>query len=942
VPWLVALALCGLYLITMARGITFLGAPTLSRLAGWGWEANYFNPLHILLTYPVRWLPEAWQIVALNVVSVVCAALTLALLARSVSLLPQDQTRAQRMLEPHEHGLLSIHSAWLPPVVSALVCGLQLTFWEHATIATGEAVDLLVFAYTIRCLLEFRITRKDSWLTRMAFLYGLGMTSNFALIGFLPLLVVAVAWIRGLREFFRIRFFLKMGLCALAGLLLYLVPPMLETASGTGELGFWQILRSNLGFQKNALLGYPRYILVLVGLTSLLPVVYMGLKVRALGDIGEVSSPSMSITSLMNHLIHALFLAACLYVLFDQQFSPRNLGRAGGYPLLTLHYLGALSVGYFVGYFLLLFGRSGRRRARPTFIWLWFGRICKGLVWAASVAVPVALLVKNWPLISISTGTYLSQFGALVGQQLRASAPEGAIALCDDSYKFLAVRAALAQEGQAEKYVLVDTTSLLRSAYQRHLGERHPDRWPQLSTNLAAMRLFPSDVLVDMLRQIAKSNAIFYLHPSFGYYFEIFEQRPRGLIYELRPLGTNQLGGAVLTEAELSENAAFWRQMKEGELRSIIRDVKRFGSDDDGPGALAFMSYFYSRLLNQLGVEFQRAGKLDQAAEYYQTALDCNPQNPMAFLNLDYNQNLRRGKREPTAPSDGAIRRLRGYGGNWNALLSFNGPVDEPNTCFLLGRTFALGGNLRQAAQQLARTVEYVPDDLASRLALVGTLNQIGFYDLALQHVSEVRARLAPRTLEVSDALALLGAEAWAFAGKGDTERARQILETAQRDHPARNEPFATLSEIYVALGQTSNAVQVLEKQVQTQPNNATGLISLGRLRMLNNDFKGAIPLLDQAVRLDRTNALAVLNRAIAYLQTGRLDEAKRDYEQVRALMTRLPYTVLYGLQEIAWRQKDMKLALEYCADYLRAAPPGTPEYRFIEDRHKALKSGGL
>ena len=92
-----------------------------------------------------------------------------------------------------------------------------MTFWEHAVVWTGEALDLLLFAYVIRCLLEFRIDRRDSWLIRIAFVYGLAMTNNFAMIAFLPALAAALIWIKGL-GLLNFRLCARLALCGLAGL----------------------------------------------------------------------------------------------------------------------------------------------------------------------------------------------------------------------------------------------------------------------------------------------------------------------------------------------------------------------------------------------------------------------------------------------------------------------------------------------------------------------------------------------------------------------------------------------------------------------------------------------------------------------------------------------------------------------------------------------------
>src|SRR5688500_590852 len=147
----------------------------------------------------------------------VCSVLTLAILARSVAILPHDRTRDQRQLERNEFSLLGIAGAWLPPVFAVQGCGVQLTCWQPATVSTLEALDLLLFAYCVRCLLEFRLDARDSWLYRMALVLGLGMTSNFGMIGFLPAFAIALAWMKK-RSFFNVRFLVKMAALVLAGL----------------------------------------------------------------------------------------------------------------------------------------------------------------------------------------------------------------------------------------------------------------------------------------------------------------------------------------------------------------------------------------------------------------------------------------------------------------------------------------------------------------------------------------------------------------------------------------------------------------------------------------------------------------------------------------------------------------------------------------------------
>src|SRR5258708_3287001 len=137
-PWLIATGVLLLYLFTLDRWVNYRSLAALIKAVGWDWRPSYVAPLHFLLTYPIRWLPSGWQIVGLNFLSALCAFFTLALLARSVAILPHDRTRDQRQAERSDYSFLTIRAAWLPPLLAALVCGLQLSFWENAIISTGE------------------------------------------------------------------------------------------------------------------------------------------------------------------------------------------------------------------------------------------------------------------------------------------------------------------------------------------------------------------------------------------------------------------------------------------------------------------------------------------------------------------------------------------------------------------------------------------------------------------------------------------------------------------------------------------------------------------------------------------------------------------------------------------------------------------------------------
>ncbi len=892
-PWLIAAGALLVYGLTLPRWITFLGLGSVARAAGWDWHPTLLAPLQFLLTYPIRWLPAGLQVVCLNLFAAICSALTLALLARTVALLPHDRTRDQRQTEQGDHSLLSIRAAWLPPLLAALVCGLQLTFWENAVVWTGEALDLLLFAYVIRCLLEYRLDPRDSWLTRLALVYGLGMTNNFAMIAFLPALGIALIWIKGL-SVFTFRFCSRMALCFMAGWSLYLLLPILHSSSGWLETDFWQLLRLNLGFQKNAIFGFRRVVVLMLSFTSLMPILFMGIKWPA--TFGDISAAGNALTNLMTHVIHGVFLLACLYVAFDPGYSPRKLGYP--YSFLPFYYLGALSIGYFSAYFLLVFG-TFRLKAwqRPSVMRKGLNWAVLLLVWALAAAVPAGLAYQNLPQVRVNQGRDLLQYANLAASSLPA---QEAVVLSDEPILLYAVSAALEQSGSRATKIMVETASLPSPIYHRYLARRYPGRWPQPSPSWKASEAADPAALSQVMAKLAQSTGVYYLQPSFGYYFEQMYLQPRNLVYELKPYRPNTLPSPPLPEAESNANFQFWQRMKTQELKPLIDRLKPVqGKRPENYGAL--VGNYCSRSANYLGVELEKAGDLQRAGELFALALEFNADNPSALINQEYNRKLP-GHPEVLKRSEEAEKRLSRYFGNWDLLLAWNGPVDEPGMRNDQAQTLAQGRNYRQAAQQLLRVSTLNPTNLDARIGLADMCRQAGLFDLALAYAAEVRA--SPQRIHTADRAALIQIEGWSHAYRNDLPTAEKILREAQAKNPLDEAPYSTLAEIYLRLKRITNAMEVVKQQLKAQPENSNALNNYARLQILNNEFEAAVKVLDHALSLEPKNNLILLNRAICNLKSGKIDDAQRDYQTLEASLPKVPYAVYFGLFDVAFQKK--------------------------------------
>ena len=281
-PWLVALAALALYACTLNPWVTFRSLPLASQIMGWNWHPGplawqinpQYQPLYLVFTFPLHWLPADWRITGLNVLTAVCAALTLAILARSVKLLAHNRTKEQRVRLGEKSALLSVRAAFLPAAFAVALLAGQLTFWENAVSGTGEMIDLLVFAFLILCLLEFRHTRAEGWLSLFTFTYGLGVSNNWGLIGFFPCFLGALIWIKGL-AFFKWKFALRLAAWGALGLLLYTLVPILGVAHHDG--GFWEILHEKLAEQRIYLTRTQRYFAAIAAVPSLIPLIFAGI-----------------------------------------------------------------------------------------------------------------------------------------------------------------------------------------------------------------------------------------------------------------------------------------------------------------------------------------------------------------------------------------------------------------------------------------------------------------------------------------------------------------------------------------------------------------------------------------------------------------------------------------------------------------------------------------
>ena len=948
-PWIVLVVALAVFGLTLNPWVSVYNLFQVTRITGLEWRPDLFGPGFYVVTLPLRLLPASWIPAALNLFSALCAALALAQLARSVALLPHDRTHEQRMREISDDSLLTIPLAWLPVVLAVLACGLQLTFWERATNGTGEMFDLLLFSYGVRSLLEYRIDGRESRLFRAALVWGVGMADDYAMVGFLPAFIAAVLWIRGF-SFFSFRFLTRMALCGLAGMLLYLLLPLIASMAKQDPLGFWYGLKANVALQKNILYLFPKKTLLILALTSLLPVFVLSIKWTTY--FGDSSRMGVMLATTMFHFVHAALLAVGLWLFLDPPFSPRETvaklpGYFSGMTFLGFYYLAALSVGYFCGYFLLVF-RPVATRARstlPTYEGL--VPVINAAMWLVLFLLPIALLFKNYPQIRATNGPLVREFVSSIAEHM----PKRGVVLSDDSRRLELIRAWLAREGRATNYLFLDTQMLKWPHYNRYLHTQHPQQWEALPAGWTNEPV-DSITLINRMIKLSKDSEICYLHPSFGYYFEVFRQEPHGIVCTLQRFGTNSLIPLPPTPDVVTENEAFWTQAAAGPLKIILDSMPRRDPGGNEPlpdrvlsalGAprkenlqAVLLGDWYSRSLNLWGVEMQKLGQLEKAAAHFAMAEKLNPDNVVARINIECNQNLQAGR--PTAVTfSKSFEESLGKYRSLEQVLNENGPYDEPTLCYAQGWVFMQGRLFRQAATFLSRVTQFSPEDLPSRVALAQVYVLTGFADEALEIIKNVRSDPARFKLNATNRADLVCLEATALYSKKEPEEARGLLESAVAASPTDPYLLMNAATLYTQHADYRSALAVCERQLTLNPTNASVLVNKSFLCLQTEDFGSAIEALNQALKIQPDDPRALLNRAIACLRIKQYDQARQDYEQLDAIAPGLRQTQ-YGLAEIAWQLNDTNSAIRHYEAYMTNAVPNASETKLVAERLAQLK----
>jgi tetratricopeptide (TPR) repeat protein len=614
---------------------------------------------------------------------------------------------------------------------------------------------------------------------------------------------------------------------------------------------------------------------------------------------------------------------------------------------LTFYYLGALAIGYFTGYQMLLFGR------RPTYGWERPSALRNGLnfvmlaaLWLLAVAAPAWLYYQDFPRIQAGNSPALAQY---TDEVLQALPPKGVIVLSDDAERLLMLEAACQRQGIANGNILIETASFSHREYLQDLAARYPDLKKVMTAPEKLRHVLPAKSLVYFLLQVGKQKPIYYLHPSFGYYFEVFYMEPHGVVYELKTFPNNTEAQPPLpSAAEIKSNQAFWKRMKDGPLQALPDLAKKSGSAQ-------VLAIDYAAALDFWGVDLQRANRLNEASACFAEALRLNPDNFIAKANLDYNAQLQKNNHQPL-DSTGILNKALAYYRGIEPVLKLNGPMDEPGLDLEIGQALAEGKNFRQANALFERRLQLLPGDPEAELAIAKTYVDAGDGKKALEELHAISnpSKVGSWELLRCEALAHVANKEYTVAetmfrdaAKADPKDASRLTILAEfyrvRGYDAlqTNQPAEAAQRFNAALTNLDAALKIL--QAANAPETAIDevpqlLLTKAELQMMLKSYDQAVTTLGQFLDLRASNPTALLNRAVAEVQLKKFAEAKKDYKSLRKVLPSEPYIADLGLADVAAAEKNVPEEIRYLKRYLKSAPDDTEEYGYVKKRLQKLE----
>lgn len=304
---------------------------------------------------------------------------------------------------------------------------------------------------------------------------------------------------------------------------------------------------------------------------------------------------------------------------------------------------------------------------------------------------------------------------------------------------------------------------------------------------------------------------------------------------------------------------------------------------------------------SNLGTEYVKRGEVEEGIKHFKAALEADPHFADAAYSLGLVEQNRGNLASAADYYQDAIRRR----------------PDHVNSQHNLGAVLWLQGQTREAELQFRETLRLNPNHLEANANLGNLL-------LGLRKPAESQPYLLTALqLKPGYPQALLGL-ALSYKMQGQLVQAAEQFRQIIAVEPGNLEAVLNLGVALVGLSQTNEAVPYFNQVTQTKPQLFEELLQTAKTLAAQGRMEAALDQVTAAACLKPDNVNAVELLAQFQAQTGRLGDAKRNFERVLALSPRAEtyyyLGIVHALQgNAAGAATNLQQAIELKPDYLAA-----------------------
>lgn len=916
-PWILGAIFFVIYILTLNRWVSLDSLAVLAPIVGWDfWGLRMNSPLFRLVTSPCQLLSPASSILFISVLNAVLASFSLVWLARAVMLLPQDRCTDQRVRNDDPDGLYVSKLSWIPPLLAVCSLGFMFAFWEDATGAFPSIINIFFLSYIVRNTLEHRLDGENFWIYRAAAVYSIALVNNWVMILLLPFWIGSLIWINGTNLLRYSTLIVRSFLCFLPGLLFFLYTPAIEYIEGRSDLGFFNLLAMSLKQHASSVTSIPPYILFIFSTFSIIPLILLSIKWDQSRSSGGNAGINTAMTRISVRLMNLFFFLYAGAVAFELPVCPSHL--TPGFEGLEFHYIAALVLGFASGYLLIVFHEPVTERRQKRFKVSDFMNLIRPVIFVfvliCGVAMLGGLIYKNYPQIQANNSNTLYDLGCnLLDDIQKIDKDKPVTLLSDDPTCIYLVRATMARKGVQDPYIFVDTRFLSYPWYHRRMAKFYPERWKNYFAEATEIGYLDNSNISQWLMLYAKQEHTYYLHPSFGYFFEACKPTLTGLLTKMTPYQDDDVSLWVFSPEEKEAALNYWKSEQ-----AVLDKIPRLPEEKLKHGNNAFVAAFYSRMLNNYAVELAKANDRTDAIQFCEEALSLYPRNLAAYMNKHYYQT------GLTTFDDDSLHRyeelFNSYNSSWETVTRFCGKTDLPDPLFKMGTLFSQNYQWRQAYQCFLRVQQYEPNQIQNMTALAYVDSMIGESDRALKLIREAKAYWKQSGKSNSDIISLDTQEAACLLSTGKTDEALALLNEARKNNPQDQRILNMLSRAYIENGNYQEALTLIDRILTSAPDNFDNLYRKAICLLGLDRANDALNILDNLLRKNPLDNGIISLRITALLKLKRFDEAcavyegmlRKDKDDVSAMIGLGKVAEEAGDPDEALKQYERALSNEY------------------------------